>query len=263
MHSQVQPATILAERPLGIPDPVLLKRLGSPTSYAPARDIYIPEDDEDEDGRSPKKNSGRSTCLYRDPNDALWKIAEGQLEMNVGLRFLADRNVVLIEPQYGPTHYLTTKGRRTHTIWDFRVHKTDHTKGVVAAKPATKAAKHGTAELSKHIFSQMQRGEADRVQTITDHDLPAWALANYRLLHSVRNDRDRPFETEMRAAAGGLIRPRSLGDFCKRWGGMGMVGRTAAYLIFDGTLAMADPASEISSESLVTAGVTQDASAAH
>lgn len=232
------------------------KRETSPAEYRPARDIaLLPEEGEGEnEGKG--KSSERSTCYYLDPNDRLIKVAEGQLEMNSTLRFLSDPRVVLIEPQYGPVHYTSAEGKRTYTVFDDRVTYVDATKTVVSVKPEGKAAKNKTDELNRLILDQMPPEEADRVQLVTEADLPQWALANYRLFHSVRNDFERLFEGEMRKAAQRLRTPQSIDAFARPWGGSKTVFRTAVHLIFQGVLKQVEPG-EISDSTFVI-GTSQE-----
>lgn len=206
-------------------------RTDSPVDYAPARDI--PE--------VPEKSSGRSTCYYVDPNDFLAKEAEGQLELNASLRYLADRYVFRLEPQYGPVWYLKADGKSTYTVFDQRVHYVDQTKSVVSVKPFARSVKLGTDALNKLVLDQMPLEDADRVQLVTERDLPQWALANFRLLHSVRNDGYWHCFGEMARAAANLSIPRSIDDFAKPWGGSKAVFRTVALLIFEGLLRQVEP----------------------
>ena len=206
-------------------------REDTPADYAPARDIPIP----------PNKSSGRSTCYYLDPTDGLYKVAESQLEGNATLRFIADRHVVRIEPQFGPVHYETEDGRRTHTVFDHRITFDDAKKGVVSVKVAARAAKLGTDALNRLILAQMPETEADFVQLVSERDLPQWALANFRLIQSVRNDGHWRCEAELRAAAARLRNPISIEDFARPWGGARTVFRTVVFLLFDGTLRQVEP----------------------
>lgn len=217
------------------------KRETSPAEYRPARDIaLLPEKGEGED-EGKGKSSERSTCFYLDPIDWLIKVAEGQLEMNSMLRFLSDPTVKRIEPQYGPVRFTSAQGKLTHTVFDGRVTYSDASKTVVSVKPKAKAAKYKIDELNRLILDQMPPEEADRVQLVTEQDLPQWAIANYRLFHSVRNDFERLFEGEMRKAARSLRTPQSIDAFARPWGGSKTVFRTVVHLIFAGALKQIEP----------------------
>lgn len=222
-------------------------REDSPVDYGPARDITVP----------PEKSSGRSTCYYIDPNDFLAKVAEGQLELNASLRYLADRNVVRLEPQYGPVWYVKADGKRTHTVFDQRIHYLDRTKTVVSVKPFARSEKLRTDDLNKLVLDQMPLEDADRVQLVTERDLPQWALANFRLIHSVRNDGYWHCFGEMARAARTLSVPVSIDDFAKPWGGSKAVFRTVALLIFEGLLRQVEPG-EIDNATVVIGASNQD-----
>lgn len=198
--------------------------------YPPARAIPI----------APEKSSGRSTVFYRDPTDGRFKVAEGEGEFRCISRFMADPLVTRIEPQFGPVHYVTAEGKGSHTFFDARVHfsandnKTE--KSVVSSKPKVKAEKYGTDALNKLIFSQMPLDMADHVALITDMDLPAWAVSNYALVQSVRNDGHWLFEQELEAAARSLSSSMSIDEFARPWGGASAVFRTVVMLMFRGLL---------------------------
>ncbi len=227
--------------------PVKHTREETPVDYSPARDVPIP----------PEKSSGRSTCFYLDPNDGLYKVAESQLEGNATLRFIADRHVVRIEPQFGPVHYTKEDGEQTHTVFDHRVTFDDARKGVVSVKVAARAAELGTDALNQLILSQMPETEADFVQLVSERDLPQWALANFRLIQSVRNDGHWRCEQELRAAAARLRDPVSIEHFARPWGGARAVFRTVVFLLFDGTLRQLDPG-EIDETALVVGANTEE-----
>lgn len=214
----------------------------SNVDYQPAREIPEP----------PKKSSGRSSCFYLDPIDFLVKEAEGQLEMNASLRYLADRFAIRLHPQFGPVFYVNADGKRTWTVFDQRVSYQDGTNTVVSVKPRGRAAKLGTDALNRLIFDQMPVRDADRVQLITEEDLPQWALANFRLFHSVRNDGHWLHRKEMARAAAAVLEPISVDQFAKPWGGAASVFRTVAMLIFQGVLRQVNPG-EIDETTMVVA----------
>ncbi|WP_108462396.1 hypothetical protein [Devosia naphthalenivorans] len=218
----------------------------TPADYKPARNIPEP----------PEKSSGRSTCYYIDPIDFLAKEAEGQLELNVSLRYLSDPNVIRIEPQYGPVWYLKPEGKRTYTVFDQRIQYADRTKTVVAVKPFARSVKLRTDALNALVLNQMPVEDADRVQLVTERDLPQWALANFRLFHSVRNDRHWHCYGELLRAARSLVIPLPIDDFAKPWGGSKAVFRTVALLIFEGALRQVEPG-EIDDTTMIIGGTTQ------
>lgn len=222
-------------------------RTETPVAYAPARDIPI----------APEKSTGRSTCYYRDPIDGLVKVAESQLELNASLRFVADRSVIRLEPQFGPVHYVNAEGRRTHTVFDQRASFDDHTKSVVSVKPLGRATKQGTQALNRLILDQMPIEDADRVQLVTEQDLPQWAIANFRLMQSVRNDHHWRCYAEMASAATALKRPSSINEFANPWGGSKAVFRTVVMLIFEGVLRQVEPG-EIDDATIITSALSEE-----
>lgn len=222
-------------------------RTETPVSYAPARDIPI----------APEKSTGRSTCYYLDPIDGLIKVAESQLEFNACLRFMADRSVIRLEPQFGPVHYVNAEGRRTYTVFDQRASFVDHTKSVVSVKPLGRATKQGTEALNRLILDQMPVEDADRVQLVTEQDLPQWATANNRLIQSVRNDHHWRCYAEMAGAAAAMKEPASIDEFAKPWGGSKIVFRTVVMLIFEGVLRQVEPG-EIDDATIIANALSEE-----
>jgi hypothetical protein len=178
-----------------------------------------------------KKNSRRNTIDYLDPIDGAVKRAEGSLEMKGIYQDFRDPDVVKIEPQFGPCHYVDKDGNTRPAYWDARVTYADGMKVLKDFKPASIAAKRNHVQTVKNIFVQMPRSVADSASMITDRDLPAWAVANGRLIHSVLCDEHWVLLDEMATTAAGTVDPVTLEEFCRPHGGIGRTFRTAVYLI--------------------------------
>lgn len=190
-------------------------------------------------GRSigvPRKNSRRNTIDYQDPIDHSIKRAEGNLEMKGLYQDLRDPNVVKIEPQFGPWKYTDAEGKIKSAYWDARITYSDGTRVLKDFKPAPIAIRKNHLETVNTIFQQMPTSVADSAAMITDRDLPAWAVANGRLIHSVLCDEHWVMKDEMAAAIERLHEPVTLEDFCLPHGGIQRTFRTAVYLIAKGIL---------------------------
>lgn len=212
------------------------KREGN-QEYRPHRDIPIPYDDEQP---LPEPSTEHSTCLFRDPLDKLVKVCESQGEQNSLLMFCIDPNVVLIETQFDPVHYQDADGTWRTTVYDGRVSYFDGFRTLVSNKPLVRAEKTGHFEQNDLIIQQVSPDIADQAQVLTERDLPAWALANARLVQSVRNDGFWHFHEAMREKARDLVAPVTIMDFCEPFGGTAKCYRTAIKLIFDRELTVVE-----------------------
>lgn len=195
--------------------------------------------DKSSPGRSigvPRKNSRRNTIDYQDPIDQSIKRAEGNLEMKGLYQDFRDPNVVKVEPQFGPWQYMDAQGKLKSAYWDARITYADGSKVLKDFKPAPIAIRKNHLQTVNDIFQQMPASIADSAAMITDRDLPAWAVANGRLIHSVLCDHHWIMKDEMATAAGSLRDPITLEDFCLPFGGIGRTFRTAIYLIAKGVL---------------------------
>lgn len=200
-------------------DPVIRIRADQKAS-SPGRSIGIA-----------KKNARRNTIDFLDPIDKTIKRAEGGLEMKALYQDFRDPEVIEIEPQFGPCWYRDREGKRRSVYWDARITYADGTKVLKDFKPAPSAIKTDRVRTISDIFLQMPTSVADSVAMITDRDLPAWAVANGRLIHSVLCDDHWTMMDEMAAAASQMIEPVTLEEFCLPHGGIGRTFRTAIYLI--------------------------------
>jgi hypothetical protein len=198
--------------------------------YRPARDIPIPE-----------QSREHSTCLFRDPNDRLVKLTESQGEQNCIIAFCADRSVSRIETQYMAVEYTASDGTDRFTIFDARVSYWDDFRTLVASKPRARAAKSNLIELNDLIVEQVDPAIANQAQTVTEADLPQWALANARLIQSVRNDGVWAEIDGLKDAIRLLLEPVKISDLCLPFGGTGKVFRSVAKLIFDRDLVLVEP----------------------
>lgn len=180
----------------------------------------------------PKKNARRNTMDFMDPIDRVIKRAEGNLEMKGFYQLYRDPDVVKVEPQYGPCSCVGPGGKKRDTFWDARVTYADGEKVVQAYRPAASAAKSGYADEVFDMFCQMPATVCDRAALVTDRDLPAWAAANGRLIHSVLCQGHWTMLAEMVGAAEAMSdRPMTIEEFCAPHGGVGRTFRTAVYLI--------------------------------
>jgi hypothetical protein len=180
----------------------------------------------------PKKNARRNTIDFMDPIDRMIKRAEGNLEMKGFYQLYRDPDVVKVEPQYGPCPYVGASGTKRETFWDARVTYVDGERVVQAYRPATSAAKKNYADEVFDMFRQMPETVCDRAALVTDRDLPAWASANGRLIHSVLCQGHWTMLAEMTEAAETMSgAPVTIEDFCLPHGGVGRTFRTAVYLI--------------------------------
>jgi hypothetical protein len=180
----------------------------------------------------PKKNARRNTIDFMDPIDRVIKRAEGSLEMKGFYQLYRDSDVVKVEPQFGPWPWVTRSGKERHTFWDARVTYGDGEKVVQAYRPATSAAKNNYADEVFDIFCQMPETVCNRAALVTDRDLPAWAAANGRLIHSVLCQGHWTMLAEMIEAAQSMSdEPITIEEFCLPHGGVKRTFRTAIYLI--------------------------------
>jgi hypothetical protein len=180
----------------------------------------------------PKKNARRNTIDFLDPIDHVIKRAEGTLELKGFYQLFRDPDVVKIEPQYGPCFFVGPNGKQRYTFWDARVTYADGEKVVKAYRPAASAAKHNYADTVLDMFCKMPVEVCDRAALVTDRDLPAWAAANGRLIHSVLCQGHWSMLSEMTEAAGAMPGAGcTIEDFCAPHGGIGRTFRTAVYLI--------------------------------
>lgn len=178
-----------------------------------------------------KKNPRRNTIDFRDPIDGKIKRAEGSLEMKGLYQDFRDPRVSKIEVQHGPCPYMDRDGKQRYAYWDARITYDDGRVLLKDFKPAAIAAKKNHAQTVEDIFLQMPRSMADEVRLITDRDLPRWAVANGRLIHSVLCDGKWVMLQEMRAAALALTDNCTVEGFCLPFGGVQRTFRTAVYLI--------------------------------
>lgn len=178
-----------------------------------------------------RKNSRRNTIDYLDPLEKVIRRAEGSLEMKGLYQDFRDPDVVRIEPQFGPWRYLGRDGKSHDAYWDARVTYSDGVRILKDFKPASIAVRKDHAGTVKYIFQQMPESMADGAAMITDRDLPSWAVANGRLIHSVLCDEHWVMLDVMAKAAAELADPVALEDFCRPHGGVARTFRTAVYLI--------------------------------
>lgn len=205
-------------------------RTNEDLEYRPARDIPIPE-----------QSREHSTCLFRDPTDCLVKLTESQGEQNCVIFFCADRSVARIETQYEAVDFTAYDGTEHFTIFDARVSYDDQFRTLVASKPRVRAEKAKLKELNDLIVEQVDPAIADQAQTVTETDLPQWALSNARLIQSVRNDGVWEQLEGMKEAIRLLSEPMTISELCVPFGGTGKVFRSVAKMIFDRELVLVEP----------------------
>ena len=180
----------------------------------------------------PKKNARRNTIDFRDPIDGIIKRAEGTLEYKVFCQSYRDPTVAKVEPQFGPFPFVNAKGKKEHVTWDARVTYSDGHRMLQACRPARSVAKHDYAETVRMMFLQMPPEECDSAAVVTERDIPAWASANGRHIHSVLNQGHWTSLHEMDAAARAMPVPSmTIEAFCEPFGGIQRTYRTAVYLI--------------------------------
>jgi len=180
---------------------------------------------------APKEKASRSTVDYRDPLSGAIRRAEGTIEFKGLQPFLRDPRVTRIDPQFGPLPYIATDGKKRKAFWDARVIYKCGKIILVSFKPAPRAAKAFHQAEVQAMLDQMPDGICDSAIIVTDRDLPAWAVANGRLIHSVLNDPTWLRLDEMAPFARSLSLSMTIEEFCQPFGGMSQTFRTVIKLI--------------------------------
>ena len=179
----------------------------------------------------PKEKASRNTIDYRDPRSGSIRRAEGTLEFKGIHQYLRDPNVVLIEPQFGPLPYIDKSGKSRDAYWDVRIIYRCGKAILVSFKPAPRAGKSDHYAEVQNMLDQVPASVCDGAALVTDRDLPAWGVANGRLIFSVLNDGIWPMHDEMLAFARLMSQSMTIEEFCLPFGGIGQTFRTAIKLI--------------------------------
>lgn len=206
---------------------------------------------------------GNSTSVVVDPNDGYAKALGSNIEHNAFMTFCADRMVRNIVCQAPPFQWFDEDGVvHTHTF-DFLLELVDGKRVAVMVKNATKARMDNLELFADRLASQMPLDFANDVTLMTDEDLPAWLVANARLIHSSRLDEAPGFNAdsaECKALVVGVDadvleraqefdEPVTIEHLLEPIGDEGF--RAVARLIFAGHLQQAEPQTRISWTSLV------------
>lgn len=206
---------------------------------------------------------GHSTSVVVDPNDGYAKALGSHIEHNVFMTLCADPEVRSIVCQAPSIEWVDADGEVHDHYFDFLVELRSGHRKAVMVKDGDKARRDVLEDFAALLAEQMPPGFADEVVLITDEDLPAWLVANARLIHSARLDEAPGFNADTATCravladidaivadrAAEFTEPVSVSTLLQPIGEHGF--RAVPRLIFKGVLAQVQPQSRIGWDSLV------------
>jgi hypothetical protein len=206
---------------------------------------------------------GNSTSIVVDPNDGYAKILGSNIEHNAFMAFCADPTVKSIVCQAPGMEWVDEDGVVHEHFFDFLVQLHSGYRKAVMCKKAEKARHDRLEDFAALLAEQMPPGFADEVVLLTDEDMPAWLVANARLIHSARLDEAPGFNADAATCvspltgldavvadrAGQFADPVPVSTLLEPIGEEGF--RSVARLVFKGVLAPVEAQARIGWDTLV------------
>lgn len=163
-------------------------------------------------------------------------VYESSWECKLIYRLLARADVVDIWDQPPKVAFKDFDGKQRHHTFDFLVTFEDGFRIAIAFKPLARAERIGFLATLKLIASQLSTSFADAVRLVTEADLPKVAVANYQLLHLVREDCDPEADRAVAELLVDCDGPWPIADLVKRSGHDGAAFNAIVRLIGEGAL---------------------------
>lgn len=184
----------------------------------------------------PARSRGSSRGCVVHPTSKICLVYESSWECKLIYRLLARHDVVDIWDQPPKVFFIDAAGKRREHTFDFLVTFADGFKIAVAVKPIARAEATGFYTTLKLIASQLSTAFANAVRLVTEDDLGPVAVANYQLLHMVRQGHDPVADKAVANLLTNGDGPWRIRDLVQQSGGEGAAFNAIARLIGAGAL---------------------------
>ena len=154
-----------------------------------------------------RRRSGKSKAACRPilvTDDWRELLCESELEAAVALVLMARPDCARLVEQPAGVGYVDASGKVRHHTFDFLLELHSGRRVAVAAKPQAIADQSGLAGLLKRVAAQVDPAFADGVLLVTDAMLSRQTVANARLLHDSRRNRNPIHDRLVRDVAASL-----------------------------------------------------------
>ena len=184
----------------------------------------------------PARSRGSSRGAVVHPKSRTCIVYESSWECKLIYRLLARTDVVDVWDQPPKVTFKDFDGKKRDHTFDFLVTFEDGFRIAVAFKPFARVEKIGFLATLKLIASQLSPSFADAVRLVSESDLPKVAVANYQLLHLVREDCDPEADKAVADLLDDGEGPWRIADLVERSGREGAGFNAIARLIGKGAL---------------------------
>ena len=165
---------------------------------------------------------------------AVW--TESSIEKKAVKAFLADRKVRSVKEQALRIPYLADNGTTLHHFVDLLVTLYDGTRIGFVVKPESTAVRDNLRGFVQRLAKVTPVQRANRLQLLTDRQLPEWGNLNADLLIKVRFDRRTYVDDDLRHLAPTLTSPIRIGELADHLGGGSIAFRPIVRALYYGTL---------------------------